>query len=102
MSHGWKRVVARRGVDGMAGVPLYSQSLEPGIAKGLGGRTGKEGTVSYLRGRPREPWIYHARLKIVNVWRIFMAQLLVLVGSDCLSRILYTREFSRKMVFPQF
>lgn len=44
MSHGWKRVVARSGVDGMAGVPLYSQSLEPGIAKGLGGRAGKEGT----------------------------------------------------------
>lgn len=92
----------RRGVNGMAGIPLYSQSLEPGIVKGLGGRTGKEGTVNYLRGRPREPWIHHARLKIVNGWRIFMAQLLVLVDSDCLSRILYTRQFSRKVAFPQF
>ncbi|KAM7327047.1 hypothetical protein ACRRTK_013414 [Alexandromys fortis] len=36
LSHEWKRVVARRGVDGMAGVPLYFQSLELGIAKGLG------------------------------------------------------------------
>lgn len=44
LSHEWKRVVARRGVDGMAGVPLYFQSLELGIAKGLGGRAGKEGT----------------------------------------------------------
>lgn len=83
-------MVARRGVDDMVGVPLYFQSLEPGIAKGLGGRAGKEGTNCKLsEGQAQGAMDIPCHIKDCEWLEDFHGSPSS-VSSDCLSRILYT------------